>query len=261
MSLSAEDILTIDRLIDEKMTKELQVIHLGKVEFNELKEIVKELSKSQKETDQTVRELVVAQRKTDVTIGELKEIVRDLAVAQQRTEQRVEELTVAQQRTEQRVEELTVAQQELAVAQRNTESELQRFIKETREHFGSLSHTIGFNLENQAMKALPALLKRDLDVVVQGRLTRGFVRFANGREDEVNIYGQGKRSQEEVLVVGESQSQMSKGLLNDLDKLRKRLEQEFHKAVIPLAITHLARPSVVDYAKQLGIQLYYSYDF
>lgn len=45
--------------------------------------------------------------------NELKEIVRDLAVAQRRTEQRVEELAVAQQRTEQHVEELAVAQQNL----------------------------------------------------------------------------------------------------------------------------------------------------
>jgi hypothetical protein len=43
--------------------------------------------------------------------NELKEIVRDLAVAQQRTEQRMEELAAAQQRTEQRMEELAVAQQ------------------------------------------------------------------------------------------------------------------------------------------------------
>ncbi|MGB9870162.1 MAG: hypothetical protein ACPLYD_00660, partial [Anaerolineae bacterium] len=38
--------------------------------------------------------------------NELKEIVRELAEAQKRTEQRVEELAEAQKRTEQRVEEL-----------------------------------------------------------------------------------------------------------------------------------------------------------
>ncbi len=42
--------------------------------------------------------------------NELKEIVRDLAQSQQRTEQRVEELARAQQRTEQRMEELAEAQ-------------------------------------------------------------------------------------------------------------------------------------------------------
>ncbi|HQG34443.1 MAG TPA: hypothetical protein PK175_06205, partial [Syntrophales bacterium] len=61
---------------------------------------------------------------TKVEFGELRDIVRDLAAAQQRTASRVEELAAAQQRTEARVEELAVAQQrtearveELAVAQ------------------------------------------------------------------------------------------------------------------------------------------------
>jgi len=47
---------------------------------------------------------------TKVEFNELKEVVRDLAEAQKRTEQRVEELAEAQKRTEQRVEELAEAQ-------------------------------------------------------------------------------------------------------------------------------------------------------
>jgi hypothetical protein len=45
-----------------------------------------------------------------VDFEELKAIVRDLAGAQKRTEERVEELAQAQKRTEERVEELAYAQ-------------------------------------------------------------------------------------------------------------------------------------------------------
>jgi len=48
---------------------------------------------------------------------ELKNVIRQLAEAQNRTEHRVEELAESQNRTEHRLEELAVAQRELAVAQ------------------------------------------------------------------------------------------------------------------------------------------------
>ena len=58
-----------------------------------------------------------------ITVGrsdfdELKDVVRQLAEAQNRTEHRIEELTEAQNRTEHRVEELVEAQRELAEAQK-----------------------------------------------------------------------------------------------------------------------------------------------
>ncbi|HYY16386.1 MAG TPA: DUF3782 domain-containing protein, partial [Gammaproteobacteria bacterium] len=47
-----------------------------------------------------------------VDFEELKAIVRDLAEAQKRTEERIEELAQAQKRTEERVEELAYAQKQ-----------------------------------------------------------------------------------------------------------------------------------------------------
>nr|HID59973.1 hypothetical protein [Desulfobacterales bacterium] len=53
----------------------------------------------------------VAQAVTKKEFNELKEIVRDLAHAQERTESRIEELAHAQERTESRIEELAHAQE------------------------------------------------------------------------------------------------------------------------------------------------------
>ena len=54
--------------------------------------------------------------------NELKEIVRDLAEAQERTEARVGELAESQNRIEARMEELTQAQVDLTQAQNRTEA-------------------------------------------------------------------------------------------------------------------------------------------
>src|SRR4030067_3689752 len=58
---------------------------------------------------------------TKVEFNELKEVVKDLAEAQKRTELRVEELAEAQKRTELRIEEFAEAQRSLAEAQKRTE--------------------------------------------------------------------------------------------------------------------------------------------
>jgi len=92
--------------------------------------------------------------------NELKEIVRDLAEAQQRTEEqlgqltaRVDSLAEAQRRTEQRLEELAAAQQ-------RTEEELRllaRGLRETRSELAGLSRQFGYALENEAYRALPSV--------------------------------------------------------------------------------------------------------
>src|SRR3989304_1815785 len=118
--------------------------------------------------------------------NELKAIVKDLAKSQQ-------ELAEAQKRTELRVEELAGAQKELAEAQKRTEKELRELVGEhrkTRTQLGGLSMTVGYTLENQALKALPALLKKDYGLIVKEKLRRKFVTDDKGQRIEINIIGQ-----------------------------------------------------------------------
>jgi len=226
MALTTEDLVCIQNLIYQNITREIRIIKIDKAEFNELKNIVKEL-----------------------------------AQAQARTEQRVEELIQAQARTEQRVEELAQAQAKTEKMLRSLIHEFKEFKTETRTHLGGLSNTIGYGLEDKAMKFLPVLLKRDFEIQVQGRLIRDFIEYKSGREDEVNIYGKALKGDKEIIIIGEAESQLSKGLIDDLIKLKKRVERELQKEVIPLAITYLVKPAVKKYAQDAGIKIYYSYDF
>ncbi len=225
----------IERDREESVTKK---------EFGELSKIVGHLG-------QATQELAEAQKRTEKKIEELAEAQKELAEAQK-------ELAEAQKRTERKVEEL-------ALTQKRTEQELRELAGEhrkTRQQLGGLTMTVGYGLENQAYPKLPDLLHRDFGLAVQERLVRRFVKDKKGNDIEVNIFGKATRNGEEVIIVGESKSQLSK---NDIKKfLRKKvkhLEGMFEDIFLVLVTHMIADPGVEICAKEKGIALYYSYDF
>lgn len=225
---------------------------------NKLTESVKELAEAQRQTEQRLNELVEAQKKTEERVNELVE-------AQRRTEERVNELAEAQRETQKEVTRLDRALNELAEAQRRTEKELQKLARgldETREQLGGLSDTVGYTLENEAFKALPLLLKRDYGLTVKGRLKRGYLRDAHGRQIEVNIIGEGTKNGKKVFIIGEGKARLSKKAVKEfMEKRLNRLEPVL-KQVFPVLVTHMiSEPDVEEYAREKGIALYYSYDF
>ena len=196
-----------------------------------------------------ILEEIERQREETVTkkeFNELKEIVKELAEAQKRTEQRVEEL---------------------AQAQKRTEEELQKLIKEhakTREQVGGLSITVGYILENEAMKALPTLLQKEFGLKVKDRLVRRFIQDKKGRSIEINIIGKAIKNGKKVIIIGEAKTQLSKNkILEFLRKKIKPLQDVFKEEFFPILVTHMiTQPDVEEYAHKHGIKrIYYSYEF
>jgi predicted nuclease with TOPRIM domain len=233
-----------------------------------------------------VRDLTAAQQRTEGRLDRVEAIIERLAVAQERTEQRIEELAAAQQRTEQRmdrieatVERLAAAQErteqrveELAAAQERTTRELHSLVttvekladehQETRRQLGGLTMTVGYQLEDLAYKALPALLRRDFDLMVQDRLRRGYVTDSRGKAHEINILGTAQRNGDTVTIVGESKAQLSK---NDIDRFLRRTVEPLtglYDTLFPVLVTYMtSEPDGEAYAHSNNVALYYSYDF
>lgn len=195
---------------------------------------------------------------TRIEFDDLKEIVKDLAEAQKRTELRVEELAKAQERlakaqerTEKRLEELTKVVKTLAEGQ-----------KQIREELGGLGITIGYTLENEAYKKLPALLEKDFGIQIKQRLIRKYITDNKGKANEVNIFGHGVKHGKEVTIIGEAKAQLSNNKINDfLRKKVKQLDGLFEEVFLVLVTHMITSPEVEEYAKNKGIVLYYSYDF
>ena len=208
-----------------------------RIEFDDLKKIVKDLAEAQER-------LAKAQERTELRVEEL-------AKAQERTENRLEELAKAQKRTENRLEELTKVVKTLTEGQR-----------QIREELGGLSTTVGYTLENEAYKKLPALLEKDFGVQIKQRLIRKYITDNKGKANAVNIFGHGEKNGKEVTIIGEAKAQLSNNKVDEF--LRKKVKQldGLFEEVFLLLVTHMiTSPEVEEYAKNKGIVLYYSYDF
>lgn len=264
-----------------------------KAEFNELRQIVRELAEAQKRTEARVEELAEAQKRTEARVEELAE-------AQKRTEARVEELAEAQKRTEARLDQLTERVNQLAEAQQHTEKQLaelaaaqvrteqalaqltvrvdqltarmdqlaqrvdhlDRRLDDTNRQLGGLTATVGYTLENEAYRALPALLERDHGVVLTEPLRRGWLTDVRGRDLEVNILGRATRAGEEVWVLGESKSQLSANEVDRFLQQRVAVLQPVLGKVFPVLVAHMVTSKdVPEYARERGVVLYFSYQF
>lgn len=203
-----------------------------KREFNELRDIVGELAKAQKQTEKRISELAEAQKQ--------------LTDAQKQTENRLSRLEVA-------VGQLTASVKDLVNEQAKTKTEL-----------SGLSTTVGFVLEDRAYKSLPALLKRDFGLEVRGDLVRKYILDKKGEQIEVNIIGEATRNGNQVVIIGESKAQLSRSKIEEfLRKKLKRLEGVFPGELFPIIVTYMiSQPDVAEFALQQGIKrVYYSYEF
>jgi hypothetical protein len=192
---------------------------------------------------------------------ELKSAVLELVQTQKAA---VEALAQAQKAAEERLGRLEAAVEALAEAQKRTEASLEKLIREhakTREQLGGLSLTVGYRLEDEAIKSLPALLHKDHGLEVKGRLRRGYLKDRAGRSLEVNLYGEAARNGETVLIIGEAKSQLSRKGVDEF--LRKRVKEfkDAYPVVFPVLITYMTTSAdVEDYAREKGIALYFSFD-
>ncbi len=247
---------------------------VSKREFNELKDVVRdlaqaqlrtetrveELANAQRQTEAFLKELAEAQKKTEAHLGSLTAKVEELAEAQKRTELRLEELAEAQKKTEARLDSLTAKVEELAEAQKRTEKEvaaLARGLKETREQVGGLARSVAYALENEAYRKLPAHLASVHGIQVQDRIIR-----ADVADEEINFFARAQKDGKIVILVGESVLRLDdasklKSLRRKLDKVRALMADD----LIPVIVTHYAKPKVLEKAREDGILVIQSFEW
>jgi len=155
------DARTVKTLLNvlDKVVAQVQAAGVTREDFSELKQIVAELAKAQRRSEErlsrleeTVAALAEAQRRSEERLSSveerlsrLEETVAALAEAQRRTEQRVEELAEAQRRSEERLSRLEETVAALAEAQRRTEQrveELAEAQRRTEERLSRLEETV-----------------------------------------------------------------------------------------------------------------------
>ena len=218
-----------------------------------------------------LREILIAlleeverQREVSITRKEFLEFAKTTEENFQRVWKAIEELAEAQKKTEQRLESLTEKVEALAEAQKRTEEEVRKLAKglrETRQMVGGLSDTVGYSLEDRAIKSLPQLLREQYQIEVKGRLVRKFIKY-NGLKDEVNIFGEAERDGRSLYILGEAKARLSK---KHIDKFLKRIQRlKFYKVITEdnfmFFVTYSAEPEIEEYAKDKEIEIIWSYE-
>jgi len=250
-------------------------------DFNRLVAVVGDLAEAQKRTEerlnllsQRVEELAEAQKKTEERLDRLSQRVEELAEAQKRTEQRLKELAEAQKKTEerldrlsQRVEELAEAQkrteqrvEELAEAQKRTEQRLDILAEKVdflHERIEDLSDSVGYSIENRAYQALPALLEKQ-GIIVQGDLIRRYI-----GEHQINIFGKARREDQDVTILGECKTRLSKKEVNRFERIVNRLKQEgkVDGEIVTIFVAHDFPPEVEAHLVKKRALYFWSYQF
>ena len=69
------------------------------------------------------------------------------------------------------------------------------------------------------------------------------------------------RDGEQIVIMGESKSQLSRKDVDNFLKRLKSIEPAMKGEKFLLMVTHMTRPEVAAYAKDKGIKIYYSYEF
>ena len=234
----------VERQREESVTKN---------EFRELRTIVAELAEAQKE-------LAKAQRDTQIKVSELAEAQRDTQIKVSELAETQAEMRHSMTEMQRSMTEMQFSIKELAEAHRSLVLEH----KKTRTELGGLSETVGFTLENEAFKFLPALLKKEFNLEIKDRLIRKSVPDRKGEPVEVDVVGEAERNGERLIIIGEAKSQLSKSKVDAFFKRKlKPLQGVFDAEIFPILVTHMVSESdAAEYALQRGVKrVYYSYEF
>jgi hypothetical protein len=171
---------------------------------------------------------------------ELKDVVQRLAEAQERTEKRMDTMAAGM-------------------------DEMRKAIMTVNSQVGGISSTLGYALENEAYRLLPGYLRQHHQLEVSER----FLRMSIGN-NEINFLARARQADgREVLIVGESKSRLDERRReeSELESVFAQLEKqgaavaEVHPGVpiIPLLVTHFARPAFIQAAAERGVILVQSY--
>ncbi len=200
---------------------------------------------------------------TKTEFNELKEIVKELAERVNVLTMRMDELTKRMDELTQRVDTLTKRMDELTQRVQDLVGEMKGIkvtIQDMRQEIGGMSHAIGYGLEDQSYLTLPPILKRDHAITLKGRLKRGFLETARNKYIEINIWGQGEREGKSIEIIGEAKTQLKKRdvdkFLQTLQAIRPHIDHSIH----PICVTYQTSPAVTQYAKDKGITLYFTYE-
>ncbi|HOJ43737.1 MAG TPA: hypothetical protein PK800_06420 [Syntrophorhabdaceae bacterium] len=169
----------------------------------------------------------------------------------------VNALAEAQRKSEERLTRLEKVVKELAEAQKRTEETLNKLIKRVdfiEERLEGISNSVGYSLENNTYKSLPALLKKE-GIEVEGKLIRRYY-----EDNQINIWGEGRKNKKTLLILGEVKVRPSKKEIDKFLRIVELVTKKEKKDAFILFVAHDYHPNIEKYLMEKDIKYYWSYE-
>ncbi len=260
--------------------------------LNQLTVQVSELAESQKQTEQRLNELAEAQKQTEQRLNELADIQKD---AERNTEKHFNDIAEAQRKADERFNALNETMQkqiqELAEMRLQFAEEIKNIrlqfseeikdirlqfseeikdirlqfsaeIKDIRQQLGGLAMAVGYGIEDKVMPYFFDLAKKDYAIELE-RVDRRNYTYPDGRYDEINIYGEGKKGGKKHLVVAECKAQPGKKDADRFIEMVERLKSHAKFTIHPILIGYVFSPDIEIYVQEKypNLRLMKTYEF
>ncbi|MGH9428471.1 MAG: hypothetical protein ACRD2L_19465, partial [Terriglobia bacterium] len=139
-------------------------------------------------------------------------------------------------------------------------TQLARGLDEVRSLTGSNAQTLGYMLENEAYRNLPAWLKERHGIEVIGRMIRQQV-----GDEEINLLVEARQGEEDILIVGEAKSRLNPSDLGVLAGKVEVVKEQYAglrgRRVLPLIVAHFAPEKALARAEHEGVIVAQSFEW
>jgi hypothetical protein len=201
-----------------------------------LLDILDEIEEQKKYYEQTV---------TKIEFNDLRKIVKELAEAQQRTEKKVEELAEAQKKTEKKMEKLAEAQ----IKTEEVVRKLVKDMSEVKTKLEGLSDSVGYGLEDKLLPFMKFFIKNQYNYKVNVVDRRNII-YPDGKFDEINLYIEAEKDSKPVLIIGECKAKPGKKDIKKFLKLKERVAKYLNKEVKGFIVGYTYHPEVEKYLEK-----------
>ena len=227
----------MEQRMNEEFQRIWQAIESLTKSVNELREITKEHGERIEKLEKAVMELTQAVSELRQAVNELRQITKEQGERIDRLEKALIELT-------ERINNLTKAFERS-----------EKVNKQTRKKLETLSDNFGYLLEDRAIRYLPKLLKEKYNIRIIEPLKRGYIKLGK-KYIEVNIYGKGKRDDEEFIIIGEAKTRLSQKEVNKfIEKCNEIGGRQFR-----ILISYLIPPQLENILLNNNIEFINSYE-
>jgi DNA repair exonuclease SbcCD ATPase subunit len=247
--LLTEELLALPAQFERLMTLVREAVAL----LSKLAEVVQYLAEAQARTEKRVERLEERMERVEERVGRLEEAMMRMVEAQARAEERaarmeeaIARLTEAQARMEERADELAQAYVHMQEVMRS----LAQQVGQLSHQVGRLSDAVGFALEDLAREVTPAYLAQHYGIRVE-ELERRFFTI-DGQEIEIDLYGEGWRGGEKIVVIGEVRSRIHGRDVEIVVRRASELRPQVSGTPVAVLFGFVIHPSAREIAERLG---------